>query len=116
MENGQQVVRAGARSIPAGAWVMRSLFDVMFDAAKNIETPPEHRERMRPAPANGAMTIRASATRPSDAMVWVQFAGHYYSIDNTDLRSKDTFALLMQLARIQASVSAASPVLTLPVR
>jgi hypothetical protein len=115
-DKGALVVRAGRQVIPAEALMLRSLFDVMFFAARNTETPSEHQGRARPSQANGALTIHASSSRPPDAMVWVEYAGHYYSIDNTDLHSKDTFALLIELSRIQASPAAGSPVLTLPVR
>ena len=115
-ESGAQVVRAGTQTIPADALILRSLFDVMFVAAKNVETPSGHLSRVRAGEANGALVIHSSAAMPADAMVWVQHAGYYFSIDDSDLRSKDTFALLMQIARIQASAVSASPVMTLPVR
>jgi len=115
-EKGELVVHAGEHVVPAAALHLRSLFDVMFFAARNTQTPPEHQARARPSEANGVLTIRASDSRPADAMVWVEYGGYYYSIDNDDLQSKDSFALLMQLSRIQASPSAGSPVLTLPVR
>ena len=116
VEDGTPVVRAGAESIPVANWQVRSLFDVMFFAAANTETPAEYSGRTKPVVPNDAMRIRASRSRPADAMVWVQHDGYFYSIDNTDIRSKDTFALLMQLSQIQASPAAASPILTLPVR
>lgn len=106
----------GTQAIPADALVLRSLFDVMFAAAKNVDTPPGHLSRVRAGEANGALVIHSSATVPADAMVWVQHAGYYFSIGDSDLRSKDTFALLMQIARIQASAVSAAPVMTLPVR
>ena len=116
VEHGTPVVRAGSESIPVANWQVRSLFDVMFFAAANTETPAEYSGRTKPPVPNDAMRIRASRSRPADAMVWVQHGGYYYSIDNTDIRSKDTFALLMQLSQIQASPAAAAPILTLPVR
>ena len=116
VEHGTPVVRAGSESIPVANWQVRSLFDVMFFAAENTETPAEFSGRTKPLVPNDAMRIHASRSRPADAMVWVRHDGYYYSIDNTDIRSKDTFALLMQLSQIQASPAAASPILTLPVR
>jgi len=116
VEHGTPVVRAGSESIPVANWQVRSLFDVMFFAAENTETPAEYSGRTKPLVPNDAMRIHASRSRPADAMVWVRHDGYYYSIDNTDIRSKDTFALLMQLSQIQASPAAASPILTLPVR
>jgi len=49
-------------------------------------------------------------------LVWVEHDGYWYSIAKADVSSKDTFALLMLLARIQATPVSAQPVLTLPVR
>jgi hypothetical protein len=115
-ENGIPVVRAGEQAIPADAWQLRSLFDVMFAAARNTETPTEYLNRVRPGIGNGALLIRATSSCPPDALIWVEHAGYCYSIDNTDLQSKDTFALLIQLSRIQATPITGSPVLTLPVR
>jgi len=116
VEHGTPVVRAGSESIPVANWQVRSLFDVMFFAAANTETPAEYSGRTKPVVPNDAMRIHSSRSPPADAMVWVKHGGYYYSIDNTDIRSKDTFALLMQLSQIQASPAAASPILTLPVR
>ena len=115
-EQGGLVARAGAERFPIKAWEFRSLFDVMFAAAHNIETPAAYRDRVRPALGNGVLTVRANAERPLDALVWVEHDGYWYSIAHGDVQSKDTFALLLLLARIQATPSTAQPVLTLPVR
>jgi len=115
-ENGIPMVRAGQQAVPADAWQLHSLFDVMFAAARNTETPPEYLKRVRPGKGDGALLIRATSSCPADAMIWVEHAGYCYSIDNTDLQSKDTFALFIQLSRIQAAPTTGSPVLTLPVR
>ncbi len=114
--NGALEIIAGTETIHADAFQLRSLSDIMFVASKNTETPIAHAGRTKATKPNGAITIHASKDAPSDAMVWVQHGGHYFSIDDTDIASKDTLALLMQLFRIQAAPPAGAPLLTLPVR
>jgi hypothetical protein len=41
--------------------------------------------------------------------------GHYFSIANNDVRSKQTLALLMHLFRMQSGEAKTGPILTLPV-
>jgi hypothetical protein len=53
---------------------------------------------------------------PKNSLVSVKYSGHYYSIANDDIQSKDTLALLMQLYRIQSAPAGAQPVLTIPAR
>lgn len=115
-QNGKPVVHVAGKTIPTDAWELRSLFDVMFSAAQNTQTPPAYADRVRPGNGDGVMKIRVSSDVPEDAMVWVRHDGYWYSIANDDVASKDMFALLMQLARIQAAPTSPSPVLTLPVR
>jgi hypothetical protein len=114
--NGALEIIAGTETIHANAFQLRSLSDIMFVASKNTETPIAHLGRTKATKPNGVITIHASKGAPSDAMVWVQHGGHYFSIDDTDIASKDTLALLMQLFRIQAAPPAGAPLLTLPVR
>ena len=114
--NGALEIIAGTETIHADAFQLRSLSDIMFVASKNTETPIAHAGRTKATKPNGAITIHASKDAPKEAMVWVQHGGHYFSIDDTDIASKDTLALLMQLFRIQAAPPAGAPLLTLPVR
>ncbi len=114
--NGALEIIAGTETIHADAFQLRSLSDIMFVASKNTETPIAHAGRTKATKPNGAITIHASKDAPSGAVVWVQHGGHYFSIDDTDIASKDTLALLMQLFRIQAAPPAGAPLLTLPVR
>ena len=114
--NGELTVVAGTQTLTAHTFQLRSLFDVMFSASKSTETPPEHLARVKASKGNGDMVIHASRLPPTEAMVWVRYAGYYFSIDKTDLASKDTLALLMQLSRIQAAPSTGAPLLTLPAR
>jgi len=102
--------------LPVNRIVFRSLLDVMFNAAMSTETPSIHRNRIRQNRKNPEITIHSSFLPPNDASVWVRYAGHYYSISNSDITSKDTFALLMELYRLQAAPSTGAPVLTIPAR
>jgi hypothetical protein len=95
----------------------RSLYDAMFVAAKNCETPESQKDTVNPTEkANGSIRIHCSFLHPRDASVCVWYKGHYYYILNNDIDSKDTLLFLMTLYRIQASPNATGATLTLPVR
>jgi hypothetical protein len=94
---------------------LRSFLDVLFFLAKNTEVPAEHVDRVRPSPKNGWLTIRSSPQPPKDALVWVEHQGWYFSIPNSDVDAKDTFALVKLLFQIQAGdIKTVQPILTLP--
>ena len=60
--------------------------------------------------------IKTSAARPVTAAVAARYRGHWFYIDDTDLDSKSTFALLSQLFALQAGpAESIRPALTLPV-
>jgi len=94
----------------------RSLADVMFVAAKNVETPASQKSFARDGDGTGEIAVHSSRIPPFNAMISVWYRGHFYSISNNDVKSKDTFALLMQLYRLQAAPSGSTPVLTIPVK
>jgi len=114
--NGNLALALGKQIIPLTALQFRSLFDVMFAASKNTQTPPDQASRVKAGGGNGVLDIRVSKSPANDAMVWVKYAGYYYSISHDDIRSKDTLALFMQLYRIQAAPAGAAPILTIPAR
>ena len=65
---------------------------------------------------DGLMTISTSEEAPDNAAVAVRHRGHWFYIDDSDLDSKSTFAMLGQIYALQSgSVSIAPPMLTLPV-
>jgi len=65
---------------------------------------------------DGLMRVRTSSERPDNAAVAVAYRGHWFYIDDSDLDSKSTFSMLGQIFALQSSdVSAAAPLLTLPV-
>ena len=64
----------------------------------------------------GLFRVRASARKPYDTYVSIKYRGRWFYIDDNDLSSKTTFALLSQLLAIQSgNIRSAGPVLTLPV-
>jgi len=94
----------------------RSFVDVMFYLAKNTQVPESHRDQVKAAESNGWLNIRHTNNAPNDAMVFVQYNGHFYSIGRSDIRSKDTFALLKLVFQMQAGdIKSVEPVLTLPI-
>ncbi len=64
----------------------------------------------------GLFRVHASKSRPKRAAVRVRYRDHWFYIDDADLDTKSTFALLLQLLALQAGEeSSGAPVLTLPV-
>jgi hypothetical protein len=114
--NGNFALAIGTRLTPLHLFQFRSLCDVMFAASKNTQTPPGQASRVKADKANGVLDIRVSKFPLSGSLVWIKYAGYYYSISHDDIRSKDTLALLMQLYRIQAAPAGAVPILTIPAR
>jgi len=115
------------RRIPVST---RSLLGAMFYLSQAIEVPPQDIDRglvTRTLDAAGLpfdwsrvtgdlMRVLTSPDRPEGAAVAVRHRGHWFYIDDTDLQSKSTFNLLLQLFALQSGTPAEpSPVLTLPV-
>ena len=62
------------------------------------------------------MRIRYSTLPPRNAYMKIYYRGKWFYIDDSDLESKSTFSLLMQLFMLQAGdVKYTAPLLTLPV-
>jgi hypothetical protein len=111
----------------------RSTIQVYYFLANGIEVPPEHVARgvIRPpvAPDGSLFDLRAVTAGlftvhsrpghkpPPEAYVAVKYRGYWYYIDDTDQASKTTFALILQLQRLDfgAQEGASGPFLTLPV-
>jgi hypothetical protein len=112
----------------------RSTIQVYFFLANGIEIPPEHIASgvIRPpvAPDGTQVDLRAVTAGlftvhihkghkpPPEAYLAVRYRGYWYYIDDTDQASKTTFALLLDISRLdfahqEGSVS--GPFLTLPV-
>ncbi|MBN2560150.1 MAG: hypothetical protein JXQ75_04395 [Phycisphaerae bacterium] len=108
----------------------RSLMGALFYLSQAIEVPQEHRDgglvtttlcdTGQPfdwtCVTGDLLRVHSRRVRPKGAAVAVEHWGHWYYIDNADLTSKSTLALLGQLFALQAGGAASvAPVLTLPV-
>jgi len=105
----------------------RSMMEIMQAAAKEVQVPDEDIERgtatanrsQDPQSAEGAsdwLVIKSSDSEPSGSSLGIQYRDHWFYIDDTDLQSRETFAMLTALfAVVGGTVPGAHPVLTLPV-
>lgn len=108
----------------------RSLMGILFYLSHAIEVPRSHRERglvtatrtLNDEPFDWSdvtgdlLRVNSQKNPPKRAAVAVKYRGHWFYIDDADLNSKSTFALLAQLFALQAGgAEGVVPVLTLPV-
>jgi hypothetical protein len=64
----------------------------------------------------GLMEIHSSEQQPKSPYAAVRYRGYWFYIDDSNLTSKSTFSLLMQLFALQSGeIKSTAPVLTLPV-
>lgn len=110
----------------------RSTAQVLFFLANGVEVPPDHLCAGLVPPmvdADGQVLDSREVTRglfevhlgyghkpPRTAFVASKYRGYWYYIDDRDQASKATFALMMQLSRLDfARARPGAPLLTLPV-
>ncbi|MGD8450369.1 MAG: hypothetical protein PVJ57_01000 [Phycisphaerae bacterium] len=108
----------------------RSLLGTLFYLSQGIDVPEAHRRagvvtttvRADGEPFDWSdvmgdlLHVRSQRLPPKNAAVAVLYRGYWFYIDDADLSSKSTFALLGQLFALQAGQEALSgPVLTLPI-
>jgi len=108
----------------------RSLLGSLFYLSQAVEVPESHRRRgyvtttldEEDQPFDWSdvtgdlLKVHCRATPPGDAAVAVRYRGWWFYIQDDDLSSKSTFALLGQLFALQAGgAKSVPPVLTLPV-
>ena len=112
------VFNDGKKNFSISNYQMRSIMMIMDDLSENTDTPMEQKTFIDDTggETNNEIKIRATKTPLEDSMVSVEFAGYQYSIATSDINSKNTMALLLQLSRIQSLPAGPSPVLTIPVR
>ncbi len=116
-----------ARSLLAA---QRSLLGALFYLSHAIAVPAVHveaglvtvtrDEHGRPFDwgqvTGDLLHVRSGPGRPHGAAVAVPYRGHWFYIDDADLSSKSTFALLVELFSLQsAPADGDAPVLTLPI-
>jgi hypothetical protein len=120
----------GAGEKDRTAVVPRSLMGSLFYVSQSVAVPADDERAgrvtvSRDAQGNrfdwrevtgGLMCIHSASQRPHNAYVTVYYRGSWFYIDDSDLTSKSTFSLLMQLFALQAGeVKSTGPILTLPV-
>jgi len=108
----------------------RSVLGVLYYLCNAVQVPPEDLAAGRVTDTvddhghpfdwgsllDDIFIVHHSSSRPVGAAVAVRYRGSWFYIADNDQSSKSTFALLHQLASLQAGdVKSAAPVLTLPV-
>jgi hypothetical protein len=103
----------------------RSLLHVMTTMAAQADVPPEDVAQGRASPGYetsgpGAeqmrlLRINSSKSKPADAYAEVPYRGHWFWIDDRDLRSKRAFAFMMMLFTLAETGEKENlPVITIP--
>jgi hypothetical protein len=107
------------------AVLTRSVMHIMQTMATQVEVPAKHVEEGRVAPgweriAEGEagprlIRILSAAQHPGDAFVSVEYRGHWFWIDDRDLKTKRTFAFMMMLFTLaDTSEKDPLPLITIP--
>ena len=105
----------------------RSIIGLLQNMAAEVEVPPEDVAPHRAVPGVEAgrtlpgvvpmIRVRSAKNRPSDAFVTVRYRDTWFWIEDGDLASKRTFALLMNLFTMTDTGSKENlPVVTIPSR
>ena len=110
---------------------VRSFLSVLYYVAAGIDVPDSHVKKGivktyrdvegnivdRRALTKDLLDVKSSLVRPSSAYVAVSYRGRWFYIDDADVPSKDTIALLGLIFALHTKeVGQSEPVLTLPVR
>ena len=101
----------------------RSMLEIMQVASKEVMVPEEDiklsaagTDQKNSTDATDWLVIKTSESAPSNNSLSVQYRGHWFYIDDTDLQSRRAFAVLTALfSVVGGTVPGAHPVLTLPV-
>lgn len=111
--------------------VGRSLLGVMTFLAQQVKVPDEHVRaglvRITKGPdgkpfdwnriSRGMFRVHSGRSEPESAYLKVEYRGHWFWIDDSDLETKSTYTLLAQLFSLQAANGRIqAPVLTIPAR
>lgn len=108
------------------AIMTRSIYEILKDLSANITVPEkdvtERRVSATPeadlgpeGPIPPLIRIASSADRPGNAFVAVPYRGHWFSIDDRDMQSKNLFSFIMFLFTfVETGSKEAAPVLTIP--
>jgi hypothetical protein len=96
---------------------LRSSADQLLYVSGGLSVPPEDQQATFGADpaAPKLLDIRYSKSRADDAYVDIHYRNHWFTIADTDVRSKGTFSLLLTIFSLQTTGAGAAPALTLPV-
>ncbi len=106
----------------------RSMLEIMQVASKDVQVPVKDVDagiaaaNRSQGPQSSAgetdwLVIKSSDSEPSSSSLSIRYRGHWFYIDDRDLQSRETFAMLTALfAVVGGTVPGAHPVLTMPVR
>jgi hypothetical protein len=100
----------------------RSVLQMLLALAAYVDVPEKDLQEGRASPGMrierpemGQLSVRYSRERPSDALVSVALRGGWFWIDDRDLVSKNTFAVLMLLTTLtETGAREALPLVTIP--
>jgi len=111
------LVPDGANQI---AVLTSSMLEIMVDLAWRIDVPDEHLEGLRtgatftPEGAEPLFRVHHAAERPPEAYAAVRNRGHWFYIDDGDMVSKRTFAVLQILLSLtESGETARGPVVSI---
>lgn len=102
--------------------ITSSLLQMINDLAWRIDVPPEHLEEGRTGPSfvdespheETRMTVHHAKNRPEDAYVAIRNRDYWFYIDDADLPSKRTFAIMqLMLSLTDQGEGARGPVVSL---
>ena len=106
------------------AVLTRSILHLMQTLASQIDVPAEDLARTRAVPgwenvdqpgATRLVNIRSSNSRPPEAFVAIDYRGHWFWIDDSDLKSKRVFAFMMMLFTLAETGEKENlPLITIP--
>lgn len=133
LDQDAQVFRVTYGVVPTSdteiAFLTRSILEVLTDLSSRIAVPEQHVAEHRVAPTPEAdlgpegpvpdlIRVTTSPDRPPDtAFVSAPYRGHWFSIDDRDLRSKRMFTFLMFLFTfVETPGGVPEPILTIPSR
>jgi hypothetical protein len=108
------------------AMLSRSMLELFLELGFGVELPATHLTDKRVIPghrqagnaqAPALVHIHSGTEAPVDAYAAVLYKGHWYWIDDTDVKSKSTFTFLLILSSLaETGQSVAVPVVTVPSR
>lgn len=120
-------------SLGNSAWTVRprSISSLLYYLSQNVDIPESHQTAglitltqtsagnvfdWATTPAGQLFRVSSATDRPATAYIATHYRGHWFYVDDRDLKSKSTFILLRQLFDLQAGQTKyEGPTLTLPV-